>query len=93
MLTYSGVNKKQFVAEVVKHRKMDMLAQGSYGKQNGQWRGCAIACSLRSLDILKGNEPKIEYNDHARFETDGLWPEWLHTSERSCSANSWDLWA
>jgi hypothetical protein len=79
--------KTAFVAEVAKHRKADMLVKGSYGKQNGDWHGCAVACSLRSLDILKGNKPKTEYNDHARFEREGLWPEWLARLEDTLFEN------
>jgi hypothetical protein len=42
MLSYNNDTKfkKQFVAEVVKHRKADMILQGSYGQQNGHWRVC-----------------------------------------------------
>ena len=89
MITYNGdpVFKKQFVAEVVKHRKSDMVLQGTYGQQNGRWRGCAVACSLRSLDILKGRKPKVEYNDHPRFEREGLWPEWLARLEDAIFEN------
>ena len=89
MITYNGdpVFKKQFVAEVVKSRKLDMVLQGTYGQQNGRWRGCAVACSLRSLDILKGRKPKVEYNDHPRFEREGLWPEWLARLEDAIFEN------
>jgi len=31
--------KKKFVAEVDWHRKQDMLVQGTYGRQNGTWKG------------------------------------------------------
>jgi hypothetical protein len=79
MLTYNSDEqfKKDFTAIVVQHRKDDAVAQGTYGTQNGHWKGCAVACSLRSYDLLKGKKTKVEYNDHSRFEKVGLWPEWL----------------
>ena len=46
--------KKDLLREVAKHRKADMIVQGTYGKENGTWKGCAVACSLRSLAIIKG---------------------------------------
>ena len=85
MLTYKNDPKfkEQFTPIVTQHRKDDMVLQGTYGTQNGHWKGCAVACSLRSLDILNGKEPKTEYTSHSRFEKDGLWPEWLaHLEDR-----------
>lgn len=79
MLTYRSDTefKKRFVKEVVWHRKTDAIVQGTYGSQNGHWTGCAVGCSLRSLDKIEGNALLEEYNDHPRFESEGLWPEWL----------------
>ena len=71
MLTYTGINKEKFVATVREHREMDAVAQGTYGTQNGSWKGCAVACSLRSLDILEGVETKDEYFRHKDFEDRG----------------------
>lgn len=72
-----GISKADMLAEVQKHRKADQILQGTYGKKNGTWKGCAVACSLRSIDILKGNDLKTEYNQHARYETELGIPEWL----------------
>ena len=72
LIAYKG-DKKLKVAllkEITKHEKMDAITQGTYGKQDGQWRGCAVACSLRSLAIVK-KEPLVEkYAQHIRYETD-----------------------
>jgi hypothetical protein len=69
--------KTRFVGEVKKHREADQIIQGTYGQQNGKWKGCAVACSLRSLDIIKGNELETEYSDHERYESELGIPEWL----------------
>jgi hypothetical protein len=72
-----GVSKEQMLAEVQKHRKADQILQGTYGKENGSWKGCAVACSLRSIDILKGKKLRVEYNQHKRYESELGIPEWL----------------
>lgn len=69
--------KKGMVAEVLKHQKADQIVQGTYGKENGHWKGCAVACSVRSLAIVKGEVLKTEYNDHARYQSDLGIPESL----------------
>lgn len=80
MLTYTNdaTLKKNFLRELRKHERADAILQGTYGRMNGQWRGCAIACSLRSMAILNGEPIHTgEYGNHAAFESYGLWPEWL----------------
>src|SRR3990167_9343549 len=79
MLTYKNDTKLKtaMIKEVGKHRKADQILQGTYGKQNGQWKGCAVACSLRSLAIIQGEELMEDYNQHSRYETGLGIPEWL----------------
>ncbi len=79
LISYKGSIKlkKDFVREVGKHRKADMLVQGTYGSENGHWKGCAVACSLRSLAILNKEELVNEYNQHVQYETKLGLPEWL----------------
>ena len=64
--------KSRFCAHVERHRQLDMLHQGSYGEAPDErgfpgpkWRGCAVACSLRSLDEIDGAVLKHTNNDHA----------------------------
>ena len=35
------IKKREFLAEVKRHRELDMIVQGTYGKTNGKWLGCA----------------------------------------------------
>ena len=79
LIAYKGDSKLKirFVKEIEKHRKMDAIEQRTYGHQNGKWKGCAVACSLRSLAIMDG-EPLVErYDNHADYETKLGIPEWL----------------
>jgi hypothetical protein len=79
--------KDLMVKEVEKHRKADQILQGTYGEENGKWKGCAVACSLRSLDIIQGKKTKTKYNDHKRYETDLGIPEWLARLEDTIFEN------
>ena len=69
--------KKDFLREIRKHAKADQIEQGTYGHQNGTWKGCAVACSLRSLAILNGEELVTEYDEHEEYEEKLGIPEWL----------------
>lgn len=65
--------KAALLEEIRKHREMDMLVRGTYGESSPkigggeEWHGCAIACSLRSLDIVRGKPVAKEYNAHNRY--------------------------
>ena len=69
--------KKRFVEEIKKHKEADSIIQGTYGEVNEEWKGCAVSCSLRSLDIIEGKELKTEYKNHKDYETKLGIPEWL----------------
>ncbi len=69
--------KKKFVAQIEKHRKADQIEQGTYGRQNGEWKGCAVSCSLRSMAIINGEPLTEKYNNHKDYETKLGMPEWL----------------
>jgi hypothetical protein len=61
--------KERFIVELQKHYDADQIVQGTYGEENGSWKGCALACSLRSLDIIDGKELQTEYSTHQEYET------------------------
>ena len=67
--------KKLFVAEIENHRKQDQIIQGTYGKENGVWKGCAVGCSIHSLNIKLGKSYKTD--DHSVYEKELGIPEWL----------------
>ncbi len=60
--------KQMMVEEAIKHRKADSLLQNfGYGKTEGdQFKGCAVGCTLHSLEVKLGKE--IIYNDHSAYE-------------------------
>ena len=72
MKTFNGdVNLKQkLLEEIKKHEKADAILQGTYGQGLGEeWKGCAIGCSLRSLNIIKeAKEIDKNTNYHSRYE-------------------------
>jgi hypothetical protein len=62
---YNGdeIFRTRFLEELKKHHDRDQLAKGTYGTRFDDsglptsWRGCAVGCSIRSLEILEHGEP------------------------------------
>jgi hypothetical protein len=54
--------KAALLAEVAKHVKADMLVKGTYGVENGTFKGCSVGCSIHSLNLLSGK--RMDYRDH-----------------------------
>ncbi len=72
--------KAAFLMEITKHEEADALAKGTYGKMNGSFKGCAIGCSLHSLNILQGKKGAARHahtDQHARYEAELGLPTWL----------------
>jgi hypothetical protein len=69
------ITKKDLLKEIEKHRKADQIVQGTYGKKNGQWRGCAVGCSIHSINNLKNT--RYQTGNHSVYEKELGIPEWL----------------
>lgn len=70
------ISKEDMLAEVQKHRKADQIAQGTYGEGSGKsWRGCAVGCSIHSINALRGQNYKT--SNHSVYEKELGIPEWL----------------
>ena len=67
--------KKDMVAEILNHQKQDQIIKGTYGKENGIWKGCAVGCSIHSLNIKYGKS--IDTGNHNAYETELGIPESL----------------
>lgn len=71
MKTFKGNNelKAKLLAEIKKHREMDAIVQGTYGKGEGKkWRGCAVGCAIKSLNNINGKD--FNTSDHSLYETE-----------------------
>ena len=77
LLSYnSDKNLKAMMVEEMKiHQKQDDLIKGTYSKINGDFKGCAVGCGVRSLNVKLGKE--IKYNYHAVYALELGLPEWL----------------
>ena len=74
MKAYSqGISKAQFLAEIAKHQEMDNFIQGTYGNDEG--KGCAVGCSIMSINKLTGQS--IAPDSHDSYEDNIGVPEWL----------------
>ena len=72
--------KAAFLAEITKHEVQDMFIKGTYGQMNGDFKGCAIGCSLHSLNVLQGKTGAAlaDLTDHhERYPAELGWPLWL----------------
>ena len=101
MLAYNSdpALKDALLAQIRWHRQADLLVRGSYGTITDDqghdipWRGCAIGCSLRSLDIVQGRTPEITNNDHSRFPNElGIPIELAHLADRFFENLPTDVW-
>ena len=58
--------KTALVKEMYSHKEQDQIIKGTYGKQNGVWKGCAVGCAIHSLNIKKKTDWKTD--DHSVYE-------------------------
>ena len=77
MLSYKSDKKlkSMMVKEMKLHQEQDAIIKGAYGKENGIFKGCAVGCAVRSLN-LKMNK-HYAYGDHTAYEKELGLPEWL----------------
>ena len=60
--------KRDLPMEVADHRLHDQIIKGTYGQgSNGDWKGCAVACSIHSLNRKNGRK-RYDTSDHSAFE-------------------------
>jgi hypothetical protein len=67
MKTFNQKLKTLMIDEIKAHQEADQIIQGTYGKENGKWKGCAVGCSIHSLNL----KLKKDYStsDHSVYET------------------------
>lgn len=59
--------KARFIEEITKHEKADAIVRRIYGKGDGEnWKGCAIGCSLKSMNTILGKDENTSL--HIRYE-------------------------
>jgi hypothetical protein len=77
MLSYhNDANLKGLVvAEMRKHQESDQFIKGAYERLNGKFKGCAVGCTIDSLNIILCKSYKTD--DHKVFEEAIGVPEWL----------------
>ena len=77
LLSYNNDTKlkKNLIREMQKHRKADQFVKGTYGKDNGLFKGCSVGCAVHSLNRIK--KTTIAYNDHLELSKAMGCPEWL----------------
>ena len=58
MKTFQNISKKEFNKELERHRKLDMIVQGSYGEDSNheEFKGCMMGCAVDSIKNITGKE-------------------------------------
>jgi len=71
--------KAAFLAEISKHEEADALLKGTYGEFDPTFKGCAIGCSVHSLNTLQGKpqDDDTKFADHGRVANELGFPLWL----------------
>ena len=69
--------KTDFLTEIGKHEAADAFIKGTYGRMNGAFKGCAIGCSLASLNVIRGRPINERTGDHERLSKELGVPLWL----------------
>ncbi len=77
MLSYHNDEnlKALVVAEMKNHQKKDQFIKGTYEKLNSKFKGCAIGCTIDSVNKIFGRSYKT--SEHKVFEEALGIPEWL----------------
>lgn len=77
MLSYHNDEnlKNLVVSEMKKHQEQDQLIKGSYEEINGKFKGCAVGCTIDSINVILGKSYKT--SEHKVFEESIGVPEWL----------------
>ncbi len=69
MRSFNQELKTEIVAEIIRHREQDQIIQGTYGEGTGDnWKGCAVGCAIRSLNLRKGKDFSV--SSHSVYETE-----------------------
>src|ERR1044072_10042501 len=70
--------KERVIAEVVEHRRIDAIVQGSYATKFGddaalEYKGCALGCALM---------PKMDKNELSKILNEGRGFSWHEEAEK-----------
>lgn len=76
--------KETLLAEIKWHEEQDKIVQGTYGNEGNEFKGCAVGCSIHSLNRKLGKN--FSTSDHKIYETELGIPETLAYLEDSLFA-------
>ena len=70
------VTKEEFLTELKKHQAADAFLRGTYADESsGDFKGCAVGCSIQSVNVLKGTN--FRHGDHSKYPDIIGVPQWL----------------
>ena len=75
------VTKELLVADMIAHAEADELVRGTYGEDHPAFRGCAVGCSIHTINRVTGRA--IPYGDHAALaDATGISFALIHLQDR-----------
>jgi hypothetical protein len=77
--------KSLVVQEMKKHQAQDQFIKGSYGEVNGKFKGCAVGCTIDSVNVILGKS--YDTSSHDVLEGAIGIPEWLSILQDSFFEN------
>lgn len=83
MLTFPNpkITKELMVADMIAHAQADELVQGAYGEYTPKFRGCAVGCSIHTINRVTG--ARLQTDDHdALSKALGIPRALLHLQDR-----------
>jgi len=68
--------REQMIASAISHREKDEYIAGEYSREDGDFKGCSLGCSLYDVKKIKGVDIEV-YSDHSRLAEELGVPEFI----------------
>ena len=72
------ITKKEFVKNLKWHQEQDAFVAGAYDAEDGlAFKGCAVGCSIHSIQLALKTKEDLKYSDHSLYERYLGVPAWI----------------
>ena len=76
--TNTPITKKEFVKNLKWHQEQDAFVAGAYDAEDGlTFKGCAVGCSIHSIQLALKTKEDLKYSDHSLYERYLGVPAWI----------------
>ena len=72
------ITKEEFVKNLKWHQEQDAFVAGAYDAEDGlTFKGCAVGCSIHSIQLALKTKEDLKYSDHSLYERYLGVPAWI----------------